>query len=67
MESTGARLFGLEEEEVIERRRYVSHVRQEIEVRIFVTIWGVGGFSTRVPRDAGWVREPCVVAMIVVE
>ena len=32
VESTGARLFGLEESEVIERRRYVSHVRQEIEV-----------------------------------
>ncbi|KAM5531544.1 hypothetical protein V8D89_014809 [Ganoderma adspersum] len=31
VESTGARLFGLEEREVIERRRYVSHVRQEIE------------------------------------
>ncbi|KAI1788671.1 t-SNARE [Ganoderma leucocontextum] len=31
VESTGARLFGLEETEVIERRRYVSHVRQEIE------------------------------------
>ena len=32
VESTGARLFGVEESEVIERRRYVSHVRQEIEV-----------------------------------
>ncbi|KAI8976684.1 t-SNARE [Trametes punicea] len=31
VESTGARLFGLEESEVIERRRYVSHVRREIE------------------------------------
>ncbi|KAI0760116.1 t-SNARE [Fomes fomentarius] len=31
VESTGARLFGLEETEVIERRRYVSHVRREIE------------------------------------
>ncbi|KAI0631022.1 t-SNARE [Trametes polyzona] len=31
VESTGARLFGLEESEVIDRRRYVSHVRREIE------------------------------------
>ncbi|KAI0739065.1 t-SNARE [Daedaleopsis nitida] len=31
VESTGARLFGLEEAEVIERRRYVGHVRREIE------------------------------------
>ncbi|KAI0367650.1 hypothetical protein BV20DRAFT_1037555 [Pilatotrama ljubarskyi] len=31
VESTGARLFGLEDSEVIERRRYVSHVRREIE------------------------------------
>ncbi|KAH9941574.1 t-SNARE [Epithele typhae] len=31
VESTGARLFGLEEAEVMERRRYVGHVRREIE------------------------------------
>ncbi|KAI0642574.1 t-SNARE [Trametes meyenii] len=31
VESTGARLFGLEESEVIDRRRYVGHVRREIE------------------------------------
>ncbi|KAI0720751.1 t-SNARE [Cerioporus squamosus] len=31
VESTGARLFGLEESEVMERRRYVGHVRREIE------------------------------------
>ena len=32
VETTGARLFGLEESEVMERRRYVGHVRREIEV-----------------------------------
>lgn len=32
VESTGARMFGLEETEVIERRRYVGYVRREIEV-----------------------------------
>ncbi|KAH9947546.1 syntaxin 6, N-terminal-domain-containing protein [Amylocystis lapponica] len=31
VESTGARMFGLEESEVMERRRYVGHVRREIE------------------------------------
>ncbi|PSR78009.1 hypothetical protein PHLCEN_2v7604 [Hermanssonia centrifuga] len=31
VESTGARLFGLEEVEVLERRRYVGYVRREID------------------------------------
>ncbi|KAJ3480489.1 hypothetical protein NLI96_g8313 [Meripilus lineatus] len=31
VEETGARLFGLEESEVISRRQYVSHVRREID------------------------------------
>ncbi|KZT04491.1 uncharacterized protein LAESUDRAFT_727969 [Laetiporus sulphureus 93-53] len=31
VESTGARMFGLEEAEVMERRKYVSHVRREID------------------------------------
>ncbi|THU77201.1 hypothetical protein K435DRAFT_738648 [Dendrothele bispora CBS 962.96] len=31
VESTGSRMFGLEESEVQERRRYVAHVRKEIE------------------------------------
>ncbi|KAF9816604.1 hypothetical protein IEO21_04005 [Rhodonia placenta] len=31
VESTGARMFGLEEAEVMDRRRYVGHVRHEIE------------------------------------
>ncbi|KAI0035438.1 syntaxin 6, N-terminal-domain-containing protein [Vararia minispora EC-137] len=31
VESTGARMFGLEEAEVMQRRRYVEHVRREIE------------------------------------
>ncbi|KAI9458607.1 t-SNARE [Lactarius psammicola] len=31
VESTGARMFGLDDREVIQRRRYVSHVRNEIE------------------------------------
>ncbi|RPD56005.1 hypothetical protein L226DRAFT_534368 [Lentinus tigrinus ALCF2SS1-7] len=31
VETTGARQFGLEESQVIERRRYVGHVRREIE------------------------------------
>lgn len=34
VENTGARMFGLEEAEVMERRRYVSFVRREIDVRI---------------------------------
>jgi hypothetical protein len=33
VESTGPRMFGLDDGEVIQRRRYVSHVRREIEVR----------------------------------
>lgn len=33
VESTGARLFNLEETDVMARRRYVDHVRREIEVR----------------------------------
>jgi hypothetical protein len=33
VETTGARMFGLNDGEVIQRRRYVSHVRSEIEVR----------------------------------
>lgn len=32
VEETGGRLFGLEEKEVIERRKYVGRVRQEVEV-----------------------------------
>ncbi|KAI0049777.1 hypothetical protein FA95DRAFT_1581542 [Auriscalpium vulgare] len=31
VESTGARMFGLEDAEVIRRRQYVGHVRREIE------------------------------------
>ncbi|KAF8496558.1 t-SNARE [Russula emetica] len=31
VETTGARMFGLDDGEVIQRRRYVSHVRSEIE------------------------------------
>jgi len=31
VETTGARMFGLDDGEVIQRRRYVSHVRNEIE------------------------------------
>jgi len=31
VENTGARMFGLDDREVIQRRRYVSHVRGEIE------------------------------------
>ncbi|KAH9973817.1 t-SNARE [Lactifluus volemus] len=31
VESTGPRMFGLDDGEVIQRRRYVSHVRREIE------------------------------------
>jgi hypothetical protein len=33
VETTGARMFGLDDGEVIKRRRYVSHVRSELEVR----------------------------------
>jgi len=33
VESTDARMFGLDEAEVQKRRRYVGHVRKEIEVR----------------------------------
>ncbi|KAI9509025.1 hypothetical protein F5148DRAFT_1283361 [Russula earlei] len=31
VETTGARMFGLDDREVIQRRRYVGHVRSEIE------------------------------------
>jgi syntaxin 6 len=33
VETTGARMFGLDDGEVAQRRRYVSHVRGQIEVR----------------------------------
>jgi len=33
VESSGASAFGLAKTEVAERRRYVGHVRREIEVR----------------------------------
>ncbi len=33
VETTGARMFGLDDGEVIKRRQYVRHVRSEIEVR----------------------------------
>lgn len=33
VETTGPRMFGLEESEVQERRRYVAYVRKEVEVR----------------------------------
>jgi hypothetical protein len=33
VETTGARMFGLDDGEVLQRRRYVGHVRSEIEVR----------------------------------
>ena len=33
VESTDARMFGLDDAEVQRRRQYVSHVRKEIEVR----------------------------------
>lgn len=33
VEQTGARMFGLEESEAIDRRRYVRQVRKELEVR----------------------------------
>ena len=32
VEETGARMFGLEEDEVIRRRKYVVQVRREIDV-----------------------------------
>jgi len=34
VEETGPRVFGLEESDVMERRGYVNHVKQEIEVRL---------------------------------
>jgi len=33
VEETGPRMFGLEASDVMERRGYVNHVKQEIEVR----------------------------------
>ena len=33
VESTGAQMFGLDDAEVTERRRYVGRVRREIQVR----------------------------------
>ncbi len=33
VETTGPRMFGLEESEVQDRRRYVAHVRRAVEVR----------------------------------
>ncbi len=71
VESTGARLFGLEESEVMERRRYVGHVRREIEVclerwcvslllplRPFVTMLIVSGFDVPLDDALGSGRRP---------
>lgn len=33
VESTDARMFGLDDKEVQSRRQYVTHVRKELEVR----------------------------------
>jgi hypothetical protein len=33
VEETGPRMFGLGDSDVMERRAYVNHVKQEIEVR----------------------------------
>ena len=33
VEETGARMFGLDDAEVVKRRRYVQQVRRELEVR----------------------------------
>jgi hypothetical protein len=38
VESTDARMFGLDDGEVANRRRYVTHVRREIEVRSCPTL-----------------------------
>jgi hypothetical protein len=34
VEETGPRMFGLEENEVMKRREYVSRVRKEVQVRL---------------------------------
>jgi hypothetical protein len=47
VESTDARMFGLDEAEVQKRRRYVGHVRKEIEVRsCFLTLGKCSLFAT---------------------
>lgn len=38
VESTGARMFGLDDVEVTKRRKYVGHVRKEIEVRLLSSL-----------------------------
>lgn len=38
VESTDARMFGLDDAEVQRRRRYVGDVRKEIQVRAFVAM-----------------------------
>ena len=35
VETTGARMFGLDDAEVTGRRRYVGRVRREIQVRLY--------------------------------
>jgi len=48
VETTGPRMFGLEESEVASRRRYVSHVRNEIENMRAELETGVRAFSAPV-------------------
>ncbi|KAI0277929.1 t-SNARE [Russula aff. rugulosa BPL654] len=55
VEATGARMFGLDDGEVLQRRRYVSHVRSEIE-KMRAEIEGhpisdSGGPSTPIPSN----------------
>ncbi|KAH9171917.1 t-SNARE [Lactarius sanguifluus] len=58
VETTGARMFGLDDREVIQRRRYVSHVRGEIEkMRAEVDAATPSRPDTRSP-SSGADREP---------
>lgn len=52
VESTGARMFGLDDAEVSERRRYVGRVRREIQVR--PSICPLASFSVFWMHDANY-------------
>jgi hypothetical protein len=50
VETTGARMFGLDDAEVTGRRRYVGRVRREIQVRLYpcpLTSFAISIIATR--------------------
>lgn len=51
VESTDARMFGLDDAEVQRRRRYVSDVHKEIQVRSFLIVQAVATLTSYVSLE----------------